>query len=229
MSVIVLQKIGGGSEGGNGGGSGGSGGGGSGGSNVTPSPTPENSIYFDDVYASSWFHDDVMYVAERGLMNGVEQGVFAPQMSITRGMLVAILGRMSDVNAQLYPAGAFADVLANQYYAPYVEWARLNNVVQGFEDGMFRPDNAITRQDAAVIFRRYASFTGKTLKNSGFYAGLADGGQVAEYARSAVYDLMGARIILGDDAGNFKPQAHITRAESAAILHRFISAVDDDK
>ena len=105
-----------------------------------------------------WFHDDVRYVYENGLMNGVAEGLFGPRLDTTRGMIVTILWRLEMEPA----AGAcpFEDVAAGSYYETAIAWAAENGIVDGYSDTRFGPDDAITREQLAAILWRYARYKG---------------------------------------------------------------------
>jgi hypothetical protein len=145
---------------------------------------------------------------------------------MTRGMLVTVLGRLHKANVSSYTSGgAFADVLASQYYAPYVEWARANHLAVGVGQNLFLPDQEISRQDMAVILKRYADFTGKRLAETRLIATFADETDIADYAKPSVALLYRAGILGGVGDNQINPRGSVTRAEAAALLRRFIESV----
>jgi uncharacterized repeat protein (TIGR02543 family) len=178
---------------------------------------------FTDVKEGDWFYEDVVYAYTHALMNGTSDTAFSPGTPMTRGMLVTVLGRLHGADASAAAAeSAFSDVKAGQYYAPYVAWAKENGLVNGVSAGKFAPDAEITRQDLATLITRYADFAGKQFPVTLQYTAFADEDKIADYARSAVKTLYGGGIVSGKQNNIFDPKGKATRAEVAAVLHRFI-------
>jgi hypothetical protein len=217
--------------------SGGGGGGGSGGSSGKPTekpadkkPTPAKpdagtsgqSSRFNDVKSTDWFYADVEYVVKNGLFTGVSANTFAPRTPMTRGMIVTVLGRLKGADVSSYTSGSFNDVAAGQYYAAYVEWAKASGIVNGVGGNRFAPDTEVSRQDFAVILLRYAEFAKKTLPGTRQPITFADEAQIAGYAKNAVRTLYAGAIINGVGKNAFAPSKSATRAEVAAMLHRFV-------
>ena len=105
-----------------------------------------------------WFYEAVQYVYDKGMMTGVSADRFAPASTTTRGMIVTILYRLAgspDIEDENwgYP---YVDVDANAYYGTAVYWARLNGIASGYSDERFGPDDAITREQLAVMLYRFA-------------------------------------------------------------------------
>jgi hypothetical protein len=140
-------------------------------------------------------------------------------------MLVTVLGRLYDADVNEYAGGGFADVKANMYYAPYIAWASGNGLVFGVSDGVFAPDAEITRQDLAVIFTRCATFAGDLLPETRTPAAFADEADISAYALEAARTLSAAGIISGKPGNLFDPKGRATRAEVAAVLHRYIEGL----
>jgi hypothetical protein len=193
----------------------------------TPQDKPDTGEWqnpFTDVDKDDWFYGDVEWAETMDIFDGMTPTSFAPFTDTTRGMIVTVLGRMSGIDTAAYPDCVFDDVAAGQYYAPYVEWGRQNGVVFGVGNNRYNPDEPITRQDICAILYRYARLNGKTLP-ADQEADFADGNIVSEYARESVRALAGAGIVTGRPGRVFDPKAHATRAEVAAMLHRFVEAV----
>ncbi len=184
---------------------------------------PDNtakSIPFTDVNTGDWFYDDVKHVYENGLMNGVSDTDFAPGATLTRGMLTAILGRADGVSAA---AGAteYTDVDETEYYAPYVAWGTENGILNGMGDGTFRPNDPVTREQAAKIIEAYYDYKGDG--PTGEWAIRLDYSDLAEISDWAVEGVMFCTmkdIMTGRENGTFDPKANITRAECAAVIGR---------
>jgi hypothetical protein len=193
---------------------------------------------FADVSESAWYYGDVEYAVTNGLFAGTDAASFSPNMPMTRGMLVTVLGRYHSVDASAYSESAFADVPADQYYAAYVAWAKQSGIVGGVGGGKFMPDNPVARQDLAVIIANYAEFSDSNFPVTLQYTMFGDSAEIADYAKNAVQTLYSAGIISGKPASSivsgsehqlspqgdnlFDPKGEATRAEVAAVLHRFI-------
>jgi hypothetical protein len=180
---------------------------------------------FEDVHESDWFCDDIKYVYGNGLMNGIEANIFSPKTSLTRGMIVTILGRATDVEQSEYPSCAFDDVGNEKYYSPYIEWGRQKGIVLGVGDNRFEPDRALTRQELTTILYRYAGLAGLTLPETRAYVEFSDETEINEYAKGPVAALYSAGVIDGKPDNLFDPKGTATRAEAAAMFHRFLTTV----
>lgn len=175
---------------------------------------------FTDVYTSDWYYDDVRYVYENGLMNGVTTTIFTPKTNITRGMLVTILWRVE--GEPTAPANSFTDVASGSYYEKAIAWAEYKGVVTGFGGGLFKPNAPITREQFVTILYRYASLKGMQTAASGSLASFSDAASVSAYAVDAVRWAVGAGLMNGKN-GRIDPAGFTTRAESAALLHRYLA------
>ena len=185
---------------------------------------PEVTPSFGDV-AGEWFEADVEYVAEKGLMNGVGDGsMFAPLMNTTRGMIVTILWRMEGQPVPM-TANTFKDVEKGAYYEQAVAWAAEKGIVNGYGD-TFGPNDNITREQFATILFRYAQFKGYDVSvgEDTNILSYADAFSVSEYAIPAMQWACGAGLIngIGD---TLQPAGAASRAQAAAILHRFCENV----
>lgn len=177
---------------------------------------------FDDVAASDWFSAEVLRAYSAGLMSGTGERTFSPNVSATRAMLVTILHRLAGEPAA--SDGGFADVGEGAYYASAVAWASTNGIVEGYEDGSFRPDEPITREQLAAVLYRYAVSRGCDVSATGDLSAYADAGSVSSWAADAMRWAVGAGIISGT-ANGLEPQGTATRAQTAAMLVRFTDFV----
>lgn len=179
------------------------------------------SAPFTDVDTAKWYHLSVDYVLTHKMMNGVSSRAFAPNANLTRGMLVQIL-----YNLEGKPKGTaanFSDVQADAWYAEAVGWAASNKVVTGYADGTFRPDAAVTREQAAAILYRYAQSKGIDVsvgENTNILS-YVDVQQASEYAIPALQWAVGAGVLNGKNGGRLAPTGTATRAEIAAIMQRW--------
>ena len=228
VQIISVSREGGGNGDGSddsGGSSGSGGGGGSGSENIGDGGTPLTmQLPFDDVQEGDWFYNDVVYAYANGLMTGTSATKFSPNISLTRGMIVTILGRQANVDQSKYPSCAFSDVADNIYFTPYVEWSRQNGIVLGVGNNRFLPDREVTRQELAAILHRYADFAGITLPVTQPFVQFLDEKEIAAYAKDPVQALCSAGVINGKPGNRFDPIGTATRAEAAAMLHRFLLA-----
>ena len=94
-------------------------------------------------------------------------------------------------------------------------------------NGKFNPDTYVSRQDLAVILYRYSDFAGMKLPVSQVYPGFTDDVDIADYAKEAVQEFFKAQIINGKPGNRFDPKGSATRAEAAAMLHRFLESVEE--
>jgi hypothetical protein len=189
-----------------------------------PAATPEDDP-FDDVGQNDWFYEDVMFAYSRGLMTGTSARKFSPDAPMTRGMIVTVSHRMESEPAARR-ATTFGDVADGKYYTEAVAWAEGEGIVDGYGNGLFGPEDDITRQDLALLFLRYARYKGVTLPEIRAYADFDDDKDVSDYAREATETMYKAGIISGKPGNRLDPKGTATRAEVAAMLRRFLEAVE---
>jgi hypothetical protein len=181
---------------------------------------------FTDADKNAWYFDYILYVYEKGLMNGVASNIFQPNTPMTRAMLVTTLYKMAGMPQAVSNVG-MPDIAADSWYKPAVDWALANKIVSGYADGRFGPDDPITREQLAVLLWRYANYAGlKTAAggNPGIDA-YSDGASVYENMRAG-FDWVCSNGIITGTVNNgvtlLMPQASATRAEVAAVLKRFV-------
>ena len=180
-------------------------------------------LSFADVSETDWFCEDVRWAVENGIFQGVGNGLFAPEQALTRGQLVTVLYRMVGSPEPKAEAN-FRDVAADSYYAKAVAWANENGIVLGMGDGTFDPDSAVTREQMVTIFFRYAKFCGVKTE-AGTLDAFRDAASVSDYAREAMGWAVKAGLVKGDGQ-DLMPKATASRAQAAAILHRFAAVVE---
>ena len=189
---------------------------------VTPArPAAPVGLPFADVSGSDWFYNDVRYVYEKGIMDGTGADRFSPNAPLTRAMIVTILYRM-DGSPAMSGASDFKDVDSNKWFAKAVAWAAANGIVNGYGSGLFGPNDPVTREQLAAILYRYAVYGGMTAvtleENLGSFA---DTAQLSAYAIQAMNWAVGQGLINGSGS-NLVPKAQATRAQVAAIIHRYL-------
>ena len=176
---------------------------------------------FTDVSEKDWFYGDVMFVYENGLMLGTSKTLFSPHGTATRGMMATILWRMEGSPA---PKGknSFTDVEAGKWYADAITWTAENGIFAGYGKDKFGPDDPITREQLAAIFYRYADYKGYDLTVKGNLDTFKDADKITDYAKTAMQWAVGSELMKGKSGNLLDPQGTATRAEIAAMLHRFI-------
>ena len=189
---------------------------------VTPAkPAAPVGLPFADVSGSDWFYNDVRYVYEKGIMDGTGIDRFSPNAPLTRAMIVTILYRMAG-SPSVSGSSDFTDVAAGKWFAKAVAWAAANGIVNGYGSGLFGPNDPVTREQLAAILYRYAVYGGMTAvtleENLG---GFADTAQLSAYAIQAMNWAVGQGLINGSGS-NLVPKAQATRAQVAAIIHRYL-------
>ena len=176
---------------------------------------------FTDVSEKDWFYGDVMFVYENGLMLGTSKTLFSPHGTATRGMMATILWRME---GSPIPKGknSFTDVEAGKWYADAITWTAENGIFAGYGKDKFGPDDPITREQLAAIFYRYADYKGYDLTVKGNLDKFKDADKITDYAKTAMQWAVGSGLVKGKSGNLLDPQGTATRAEIAAMLHRFI-------
>ena len=176
---------------------------------------------FTDISEKDWFYGDVMFVYENGLMLGTSKTLFSPHGTAMRGMMATILWRME---GSPVPKGknSFTDVEAGKWYADAITWTTENGIFAGYGKDKFFPDDPITREQLAAIFYRYADYKGYDLTVKGDLDKFKDADKITDYAKTAMQWAVGSGLVKGKSGNLLDPQGTATRAEIAAMLHRFI-------
>ena len=176
---------------------------------------------FTDISEKDWFYGDVMFVYENGLMLGTSKTLFSPHGTAMRGMMATILWRME---GSPVPKGknSFTDVEAGKWYADAITWTTENGIFAGYGKDKFCPDDPITREQLAAIFYRYADYKGYDLTVKGDLDKFKDADKITDYAKAAMQWAVGSGLVKGKSGNLLDPQGTATRAEIAAMLHRFI-------
>ena len=180
-------------------------------------PATDVSDIFLDVAPNAWYKDAVQYAYAGGLMTGVSANEFAPEQTTTRAMIVSMLARLEGVESA--NNAGFADV-SNEWYATAVNWAANVGVVNGYEDGTFQPNTAITREQLAAILMNYAQYKGQDVSARADLNGYTD--QPSTWAEEAMQWAVAEELITGVTNDELQPQSSATRAQVAAILQRFL-------
>ena len=170
---------------------------------------PTTGASFTDVPSGSWYADAANYVSEKGLMNGTSKNSFSPNATTTRGMIVTILARVEGVNTNGTP-----------WYAAGQKWAMDN----GISDGT-NMTGEVTREQLAAILYRYAKLKGYDTSKSNKLDSFKDADKVSSWAVEAMQWANAESLINGKSNSMLDPQGKATRAETAAILMRFMENI----
>lgn len=183
---------------------------------ATASPIPYIGS-FRDAREDAWYAEAVKYVSDNGLMSGDGNGFFTPNSNLSRAMLAQILYNREG-RPEVAPGSMFADI-ADEWFAPAVNWAASNGIVTGFDEGMFFPNNNITREQLAVMLWRYDGSPESETELT-----FADANDIGNYARPAMSWAVERGIMNGHGDGNIDPKGLATRAQVAQMLKNYLSA-----
>ena len=187
----------------------------------------DGKLPFTDVHETDWFYNDVLFVYEEGLFAGTSDTTFSPNTSMTRAMLVTVLYRLEGQPAVNGRSG-FSDVQYNGYYEDAVTWAADNGIVNGTSITTFSPNANVTREQMAAILYRYAQYKKYNTAASSSLNGFTDQASVSGYATASLEWAVAEKLVNGS-AGKLMPTGNATRAQVAAILHRFVENVATTK
>lgn len=171
---------------------------------------------YTDLNMGEWYHDGIHYCLDEGLMDGVDAGMFAPNATTSRAMIVTILWRLQG-SPEAEAEETFTDVAPGDWYADAIAWAAAEGVAEGYEDGSFRPNDAITREQLAAMLWRYAA----SPETGGDLSAFADGDDTSDWAQQAMSWAVAQGLITGVDSDRLAPRGPATRAQTATILMRF--------
>ena len=192
-------------------------------SRVAPAGEDASDLPFSDVERDSWCYDAVKYTYDQGLLMGTSGHTFGTSGTLTRGQVVTILYRMAG-SPKVSAAPDFTDVTADTWCADAVAWAAEEGLVEGYGDGTFRPDTAISRQQLAAMLYRYEQRDGGGFIGAWmFRLDFEDAGQVSDWAYEAMCWCTMNGIITGSTDGKLLPAGTATRAQTAAILQRYLT------
>lgn len=175
---------------------------------------------YTDLDMGAWYHDGIHYCLDEGLMDGVDMGAFAPNATTSRAMIVTILWRLQG-SPEADVTDAFTDVPADAWYAEAIAWAVAEGVADGYGEGLFGPNDAITREQLAAMLWRYAARP----ESEGGLSAFADGAETSAWAQQAVSWAVSLGLINGVDSDRLDPKGQATRAQTATILMRFAQSM----
>lgn len=176
---------------------------------------------FNDIKESAWFFNAVKFCYDKGMIMGTTSTTFSPTIKLTRGMLVTILYRI-DGKVQVEGDCKFPDVAEDMYYYNSIKWASANGIVKGYEDGKFRPNKNVTREELVVILRNYLRSRGVDTTATTDLSVFNDGHKVSSFAKSAMEWAVANKVVTGyTDDNTLKPQGTTLRAEAASVFYKY--------
>lgn len=202
---------------------------------------------YSDVAEDAWYQKFVSHLTQLGVVQGVSENEFSPQRNVTRAEFATMLALADGVDLSGYQgAVSFRDVPSALWCAPQIEWAYQQNIIEGFQNGLFCPDAYLTREQAATIMERYAEVKNSRILEMNRYElnesastklssseieyieeliaapEYSDQSDISGWAESSVTEMSQSGIFCGDGSGDFHPQNHITRAECAKLISAYI-------
>lgn len=194
--------------------------GGSGSINISTRPD-SYTVNFQDLDQAAWAADAINFLAKKGIISGYSETTFAPNASITRAEFAKLISTLYGLvsESSVFASQTFADVSKDAWYFNYVEVCAQLGVVNGYEDGEFKPNNLISRQEMAAMIYRTAQVMGTTLTPVVAEKTFDDANQIYDYAKEAVSALQKAGIVSGTSDTTFEPTAGCTRAQAATIMY----------
>lgn len=181
---------------------------------------PLGSAPFTDI-SGHWAEDEILRAVELGLFKGTSETTFSPDLPLSRAMLVTVLHRQEGTPA--VPSAGFGDVDQGSWYTKAVDWAAWNSIVKGVGGNRFAPDASITREQAAVMLFRYASYLGMDTSFAGDLSAFADQNAVSPWAKEAMGWAVKQGLLKGTGEGLLDPQGTATRAQTAVLLLRLLA------
>ena len=173
---------------------------------------------YTDVLDGNWAVEAVNYVTDKNFMKGLSETTFGPNGALTRGMLVTVLYRMAGSPAVTGKVSEkFSDCTDGSWYADAVLWASANGIVNGYEDGTYKPTKAINRQEMAKVLYGYDKVGGKNAEGITEKLTYTDVDAIGEWAIESVTYCTAAGYLAGSN-GAFNPTGTATRAMGAKVL-----------
>lgn len=188
-----------------------------------PKEEPTLKSDYTDIDETFWAYDAIKSLSDKGIISGYTDGSFKPNDQITRAEFAKLITSMSGIKYEAGYKYDFVDVFDESWYFDAVYRAAYLGLMKGESGGTFRPDDTITREEAAVVIERSGIVFGKTFKPVCDNTVFKDENEISDFAAESVDVLCLAGIISGDDNGCFNPKNGITRAETATLLSRFDS------
>lgn len=184
---------------------------------------PRKTVRFEDI-DKTFNKDQIIFLAEQGIINGVTETRFEPNRPITRAEFTKLIVQLMGYESVPYQ-NTFIDVKSSDWYAPYIAIGFVQGLVEGKGGGVFAPNEKITREQAAVILANLLMKINAEPLNSGVR--FADHDKISEWAVERVNYLSRMNMVEGYPDGTFRPQNHLTRAEAVALIYRLLYLLND--
>lgn len=178
-------------------------------------------IPFLDVNENLWYYSAIKYNYKNNIILGTSNSTFDPEKKLTRGMLITILHRMEGYPKQNGDS-KFSDVQnPGDYYYEAIKWGTAKNIISGYDNGKFGPNDPITREQLGVILSKYSRYKGKYKNLNADLNKFTDGSKVSEFAKTGMKWAIGTGVITGTQDGRINPQGNTTRAEAASMIYKY--------
>lgn len=195
---------------------------------ITITTEPAEPGFFTDVAEGAWYYDYIVTAYENGLMTGVSETEFAPDVAVTRAMLVAMVYQIEgSPEVEGAASELFTDVADDAWYADALVWCSANGLLEGFEGETFDADTVITREDVAVMLYAYELYNGAEEVTDAELT-WADASDVSEDAVAAVAYCTESGLMNGVTETEFAPDGSATRAQCATVLVRLFEAASEE-
>ena len=171
-----------------------------------------------------WAVKEIKYVYAKGIMKGTSETTFEPRETLSRAMLVTMLYRL-EKEPKADSKNIFTDVKKGMWYTDAICWAASNGIVNGYGEGIFAPNDSITREQMATILYRYAQYKNYDVSKTGDLTVFSDKKEISEWALGALKWANGEKLINGRTRTGIVPAGNTTRAEAAVMLTRFMKNV----
>ncbi|MDR3277906.1 MAG: S-layer homology domain-containing protein, partial [Oscillospiraceae bacterium] len=181
---------------------------------------PESAATWTDVKESDWYRDAVNYVMDKGLFDAAGANTFGAADATTRAVLAIALYRLEG-SPEVAKFADFTDITKGTPLSAAVSWASAAGVVTGYEDGSFKPNNSITREQIAAMLYRYAAYKKQSAGAEGDLSVFTDADKISDYAQAPMTWAVGKKLINGMGDGTVNPQGAATRAQVAQVLYNY--------
>ncbi len=183
-----------------------------------------NFVGFNDIQETDWSSEFVWYLSAREVVSGVSEGVFAPELSITRASFIRMLVCLTPgIDYSTIASANFNDVSDTDWFAPFINWAAANNIASGY-DGKFKPNDPITREEMCKMIANYTTFIGYDLGTINQPAAFSDQGAISSWAITEVSALQQSGLITGSN-NHFNPKGLTSRASAATVVCKLLMGI----
>ena len=177
---------------------------------------------YTDVPENTWYTEAVVFCTEMGFMSGTGNGLFSPNVNMTRAMAVQVMAKVANADLSAYSrVSSFSDVPRRAWFHNAVEWAKANGITEGTGPGLFSPGVEVTREQCSLFLKKLSMFLGNETDETSEIGVYTDSGSVSGWAVDAVKWAVGCGFISGTSATSVSPRNKCTRAQLAVIISKF--------